>query len=155
VKGAPRWKVEEMLPPGAADLDAPLPQAPIRSNVPLPIPKHVPDSLLPPGVGEDVPSGALQQVALPEAEMERQWREMNRPAPPTNVPKDAVLIPTEEGSYVALREPVKTVGKGVNERELHVLPPEVKQKRRALRTIIVYVVGLIVLVVSFILLTKV
>ena len=58
--------------------------------------------------------------------MARQLRELNRPMPPADAPKDAVLIPTDDGKYVALHEPVKTVGKGLQERELHVLPPEDK-----------------------------
>jgi hypothetical protein len=86
--------------------------------------------------------------------MQRQMRELNRPIKPTSLPKDAVVIETEEGNYVALHEPVKTVGHGIDERELHVLPPEVKQKRRLVRNFIVYTVGLVILIVAFALLLK-
>lgn len=98
--------------------------------------------------------GALQQVALPEAEMARQLKAMNRPMP-TSAAKDAVVIETEDGNYVTLRDPVKTIGKGLEERELHVLPPEQKKKRRIVRNIVVYSVGLVILYVIFMLLTKV
>lgn len=97
----------------------------------------------------------MQQVALPEEEMARQLKALNRPLPPTNVPKDAVLIETEDGGYVALREPVKTVGTGANERELHVLTPEQKAKRRIIRNLVVFSVGLTVLFVIFMLLMRV
>ncbi len=96
----------------------------------------------------------MQQVALPEEEMARQLKALNRPLPPSNVPKNAVLIETEEGEYVALREPVKTVGKGLEARELRVLTPEEKARRRLIRNVVVYSVGLIILVTVFMLLTR-
>jgi hypothetical protein len=155
-----RSKIDDLLPPGADEIDALLPpggDAPVLTPqiplTPAPVSKPADDSLLPPGMGEELAAAAMQQVALPEEEMQRQMRELNRPIKPA-VPKDAVVIETEEGDYVALREPVKTVGRGVEERELHVLPPEVKQKRRLVRNFIVYTIGLVVLIVTFALLLK-
>ena len=81
-------------------------------------------------------------------------RALNRPVKPTNVPKDAVVIETEDGGYVALREPVKTVGTGAEARELHVLSPEEKSRRRLIRNIVMYTVGLTILIVTFMLLTR-
>lgn len=81
-------------------------------------------------------------------------RELKRPPPPERGPGDAVLIPTEEGSYVALHEPVKTVGSGVTERELRVLSPEEKQQRRLIRNIVMYTFALLILIATFILLTR-
>lgn len=160
---APRGKIDDLLPPGAEESDSllppgsgsPVPQssavAPLR---PVAASPSVDDALLPPGMGDVVTSGPLQQVALPEEEMARQLKALNRPLPPTNIPKDAVVIETEEGEYVALREPVKTIGKGAEERELRVLSPEVKQRRRLIRNVVVYAVLFTILVVTFMMLTR-
>jgi hypothetical protein len=148
----PGADVDDLLPPGAADVPAALatPSTPIAAST-----TPVEDPLLPPGMGEVPVGGPLQQVALPEEEMARQMRELNRPLPPPDAPKDAVLIPTDDGKYVALREPVKTIGKGLEERELHVLPPEVKQKRRLVRNFVVYTIMLLILIAAFYLLLNV
>lgn len=148
----PGADVDDLLPPGAADVPTALatPSTPIAAST-----TPVEDPLLPPGMGEVPVGGPLQQVALPEEEMARQMRELNRPLPPPDAPKDAVLIPTDDGKYVALREPVKTIGKGLEERELHVLPPEVKQKRRLVRNFVVYTIMLLILIAAFYLLLNV
>lgn len=113
--------------------------------------KPTSDSLLPPGAGEVVTSGPMQQVALPDA---RQMAAASRPDLPLRAADGSVLIPTEDGRVLALREPVKTVGKGSNERELHVLPPEEKQRRRRIRTVIMFTVGIVLLVTVFMVLTR-
>ena len=59
-----------------------------------------------------------------------------------------VVIPTEGGGHVALHEPVKTTGKGLNEIELRRLSPEEKQRRRLIRNIVLAVVGIGILVLT-------
>lgn len=80
--------------------------------------------------------------------------EASRPKLPDRLADGSVVIPTDDGKYVALREPVKTVGKGSQERELRVLTPEEKQKRRFVRNVIVYTIGLVILIVTFALLAR-
>jgi hypothetical protein len=145
-------KVDHLLPPGAESIDALLPpgdtSAPTAKETGSVVPitpatiKAKAASLLPPGADEvEVATGEMQQVALPEKEME----EAARP----NLPLRA-----DDGQVVKLHEPVKTVGKGVEERELHVLPPEEKRHRRFKWNLAFYVFAIAVLLAVFYVLTN-
>jgi hypothetical protein len=59
---------------------------------------------------------------------------------------EAVGIPTDDGGFVRLQEPVKTVDVGGEEVELHRLTPEEKSRRRAFKNIIMAIIGIIILV---------
>lgn len=151
-----RSKVDELLPPGA-EIDELLPpgdaSAPLDETAasPTPVAKSSgeTESLLPEGA-EESGRAPMQQIALPEKEM----AEAERPKLPLRAPDGSVVIPTDDGSYTTLREPVKTVGEGINERELVTLPPEVKARRRMVRGIIVYMFCIVVLIVVLGLLAK-
>jgi hypothetical protein len=145
-------KVDHLLPPGAESIDALLPpgdtSAPTAKETGSVVPitpatiKAKAASLLPPGADEvEVATGEMQQVALPEKELE----EAARP----NLPLRA-----DDGHVVKLHEPVKTVGKGVEERELHVLPPEEKRHRRFKWNLAFYVFAIAVLLAVFYVLTN-
>ena len=59
-----------------------------------------------------------------------------------------MLLPIEDGRYVAVREPVKTVRTGGGEVELRKLSPEEKSRRRSRRTVIMWVICTVVLVAA-------
>ncbi len=68
---------------------------------------------------------------------------------------DVVLIPTEDGTNVALREPVRTVGHGEHERELHSLTREEKERYRSLKSAITWALCTLVLVTALLVLISV
>ena len=72
-----------------------------------------------------------------------------QPAPATSN-DGSILIQTEDGQQVALRDPVKTVGHGDDERELRPLTPEEKTKRRFVRNIAFWVVCAIILLATLV-----
>ena len=62
------------------------------------------------------------------------------------------MLPTEDGGAVALRDPVKTIGRPGHEIELRQLSPEEKAKRRLTRNIIMVTASLLLLtIVMFVL----
>jgi hypothetical protein len=138
----PRAAIDDLLPPGDPDAE-PEPTSEPEADVAAKSGRK-PESLLPDGAAE-VDPGAVQQIALPEKEM----AEAERPKIPLRGPDGSIIIPTEDGRYTALHEPVKTVGEGLNERELVRLPPEVRQRRRRKRNIIVYIICIIALLALF------
>jgi hypothetical protein len=165
----PKKKIDDMLPPSAAaGAAAPVPPTPAPASVPAtvipatvapapiapsPPPSTAPkkptaESLLPASKATISPSETLAQIALPEAEMAQQLKELQRPKLPAQVPEGTILLPTDDG-YVAVRESAKTVGSGYEERELNVLPPELKRKRRWWRNFVMYAFGLVLLAIIF------
>ncbi|MFM2096171.1 MAG: hypothetical protein RIS70_3295 [Planctomycetota bacterium] len=66
--------------------------------------------------------------------------------------RETVVIPTEDGDYVAVREPVKTVGKGSEEIELRRLSPEERLQRRRVTNAIMIFFCLTILILVFMLL---
>jgi hypothetical protein len=106
------------------------------------------DPLLPPTSG-----GAHRQPEandlLPPGASSSPISEERMPLPaaiPNRSPKDAVLIPTEQG-YVGVRAPVKTIVHRGQEIELRQLTPEEKSRRRAVRNAILFVFCVVVLIV--------
>lgn len=78
--------------------------------------------------------------------------------PATDVPTtsaQSILIPTEEGGYVTLREPVRTIGKGANEVELRTLSAEQKTKRRFKKNVITWFICTIILIGSVLILLQI
>lgn len=92
------------------------------------------DGLLPPGV-DDAPG---EQVALPAgASMAASIAH-----------RDERTMITEEGEVVSLHDPVKTVGDGDEQVELHQLTPEERAARRFRKNLIVWTVGILILVAT-------
>jgi hypothetical protein len=99
------------------------------------------DELLPPNAGtKDVQDASATKQIPAEAPVQRHRR-------PGEAADGSVLIPTEEGGYIALREPIKTVSAGGREVELRRLTPEEKASRRFKRNVFVAVFGLLFLIV--------
>jgi hypothetical protein len=77
------------------------------------------------------------------------------PSPSPALPLDrpaAVVIPTEDGGYVAVREPVKTIGRPGQEIELRQLTVEEKRRRRQITNIIVISACMVILLITFLVL---
>jgi hypothetical protein len=149
--------IESLLPPGAAPsaeaLLPPGPGGPLGAAGLLPpsvSPGQV-ESMLPPGAAPANAPVPVQQVPLPvpQPALPVGTKAAKKPARTTG---EKILIPTEEGGYVTVREPVKTVGVGEKEVELKVLTPAEKAKRRLIRSAIVGGFCLIVLFVTMVLL---
>jgi hypothetical protein len=121
-----------MLPPGASSSVGDFPSPPQSSAA---------DALLPPGAAAP-DSTALPTPSAPQIDKAKTVKEKKKSD------EKPVLIPTEEGGYVALHEPVKTIGAGSRERELHRLTPEEKQKKRLVKNIVMAAVGVLVLLIS-------
>ena len=60
----------------------------------------------------------------------------------------SLVIPTEDGGFVTLRDPVKTVGDGDEMIELQSLPPEEREKRKLKKNLIIWGVGFVVIGVT-------
>jgi DNA-directed RNA polymerase subunit RPC12/RpoP len=123
-------KEDELLPPPARPSREARKKAE-RSEV---------DDLLPPAAEKK--GGQEQPAAAPQGE--QPVRKHRRPGEAAD---GSVLIPTEEGKYIALREAVKTVSVGGREVELRRLTPEEKASRRFRRNLFVAGFGLIFLIV--------
>jgi hypothetical protein len=101
-------------------------------------------------VEEPLPLAAEKSpITRPAAEAEKTTA---RPAPSQQRPEASaaqpVLIPTDDGSYISLREPVKTVAIRGREIELRRLSPEEKERRRFRRNLVVAGVGLLALIIT-------
>mgnify|MGYP003345685553 CR=1 FL=1 len=119
---------------------APIQQAPIQ-QVPI---QQVPIQQVP-----------IQQVPIQQAPI--QQSPQGAPASESIAEKpgkqrETVVIPTEDGDYVAVREPVKTVGKGSEEIELRRLSPEERLQRRLVTNAIMIFFCLTILILVFMLL---
>ncbi|MBM4003740.1 MAG: hypothetical protein FJ295_10700 [Planctomycetes bacterium] len=125
----------EELPPAVTSNLAPLPQAPVVPEQPTPFPTQPTPPLSPPLSPPYQPS-----AGVPDSHSTA----LDRPA--------AVVIPTEDGGYVALRDPVKTIGRPGQEIELRQLSPEEKRQRRRITNIIVITACMLILLITFVVL---
>jgi len=60
----------------------------------------------------------------------------------------SLVIPTETGEFVTLREPIKTVSDGDEEIELRSRPPEERERRKQKKNLIIWGVGLVVIAIT-------
>jgi len=118
-------QADSMLPPTAA------------SETPTPSSSKV-DSMLPPSADAPLDSSPKSSTPMTIGS--------NRPIP-APAEDDEIVIPTEDGGYAKLHEPVKTVAIGDAEMELRRLSPEEKAKRRNRKSLIMLTVGMIFLLV--------
>jgi hypothetical protein len=99
------------------------------------------DSLLPPGVAAQ-PTPANRPLPVTTQQIER---DEATPSTPT-LSTERIGVPTEDGGFVKLHEPVKKVEFAGEEIELRRLTPEERARKRLFKNIIMLVVGLIALV---------
>ena len=66
----------------------------------------------------------------------------------SNESEQVVYIPTTEGKFVAVHEPVKTVARGANEVQLRRLSPEQKAHRRRRRTLVTWAICVTILILT-------
>lgn len=130
--GKPKQTVDAMLPPGASV--ASKPSSKKESGA---------DTLLPPGAEVEAGDSAVQQRALPESEEDR----------PAKVDKN-IVISTEDGDTVTLHEPERVIGEGAKTVRLRTLSSEEKTRKRSLKSLIVWLLCVVVLVVAMALLLK-
>lgn len=57
------------------------------------------------------------------------------------------MIPTEDGTFVTLREPLRTVGEGDEEIELRSLTAEEKERKKLKKNLIVWGFGLVIIAI--------
>lgn len=100
---------------------------------------------LPPGVG-GTPAPVSKSGATP---VPASARTRQSGAAATGGP---IVLPTEDGGYVTLRDPVKTIGHGDEEIELRTLSPEEKARRKLKRNLILWGFGLLLIAVTLALL---
>ncbi|MBW3597462.1 MAG: hypothetical protein KY475_09335 [Planctomycetes bacterium] len=126
-----RSKAEELLPPGASK----------KKSAAVEKKQSKADELLPPAAAK-----SRETTKKRPAEVEE---DSATPAGRPGVAADgSILVPTDDGRYVALREPVKTVGKGDREIELRRLTPDEKAARRFKRSLFLATFGLLFLILS-------
>jgi hypothetical protein len=100
---------------------------------------------LPPGVGgTPVPVGKSGAGAVPASASTRQ--------PGIGTGGNRIVLPTEDGGYVTLRDPVKTIGHGDEEIELRTLSPKEKARRKLKRNLILWGFGLLLIAITLALL---
>jgi hypothetical protein len=98
------------------------------------------DSLLPPGsTSQPIPANRPLPVTS---------QQMDQPVPagPAVVTPSAAGIPTEDGGFIKLHEPVKKIEHGGEEIELHRLTPEERARKRMFKNMIMAIIGVIFLV---------
>jgi hypothetical protein len=172
--------LEDLLPPGAVSRKAekePKPRAEKEKSLPDTKKKKAKKPVAPAptepaatDVDELLPPGAPSKKEIPEQKREvAEVEELLPPAvetPKKNAPiplgddgagrkpgvaaDGSVLIPTDDGQLIALREPVKTVEVQGREIELRRLTPEEKEQRRFRRNLFVAGFGLLFLIVTMI-----
>ncbi|MCH5376728.1 MAG: hypothetical protein JJ992_22410, partial [Planctomycetes bacterium] len=64
----------------------------------------------------------------------------------------AVILPTEDGRYVTVREPVKSVGRGDDAIELRSLSAEERTRRKFKKNLILWGFGLVIIGITLALL---
>lgn len=126
-------KVEAMLPPGAG-----------VSSGAAQAKKSKADELLPPGAETRPDDTGLKQRALPEDEKNR----------PIKQNKD-IVIPTEDGGAVQLHEPQRTVRTATGEVRLHSLSQEEKIRKRSLKSLVMWIICVVFLIVGLIVLVNI
>ncbi len=135
----------------ASGADGPVPRAPRpvpvsgggQADSLLPPTGAVPQ--LPPGVG-GTPAPITKSGATP---IPASARTRQSGAAATG---SSIVLPTEDGGYVTLREPVKTIGHGDDEIELRTLSPEEKARRKLKRNLILWGFGLLLIAITLALL---
>ncbi len=122
--------MDELLPPGAS------------SNRPIAVKKSETtdaDDLLPPAAEKSPKKKRLEKA-------DRVAEDQIGPSKPGVAADGSVLIPTDDGGFIALREPVKTVSVKGQEIELRRLTPEEKAARRFKRNLFVAGFGMLFLI---------
>lgn len=114
---SPAADVASLLPPGAAETGAAA-----AGQMPPSGPSWDVKTLLPPGAADAGTPG--EQVALPPA-----------PRP--------ILAPIAGDPTVAVKEKPKVIGRGQNEVEVRRLSPEEKARRKLIRNVILFILGLV------------
>ena len=162
------WQRPESSPAQSS----PVPTAPQGASRPSPV-----DSLLPPGISHSdvnadgvsvaeteswevesllpaATSGAAgltpgQEVSVPYESQPQSTPQTPFTRPLTDSPvAKTILLPTEDGGQVALRDPVKTIRDGDEEIELRTLTPEEKARRRFWKNLFVWTFGLVMLAIT-------
>ncbi|QDU98062.1 hypothetical protein Pla8534_59230 [Lignipirellula cremea] len=155
----------DMSPPGAsAGSPAPTspkipvgsgpskPSSPAKSSSPRA--KSAADDLLPPGAEADdlLPPGAddnIDDLLPPGADASAPGERVAVTEKPQVLADGTVIITTNDGDQISLKEPVrKVVSAGGEERELHTLTPEEKARRRLIRNVVVFSFCVIVLMLA-------
>jgi hypothetical protein len=98
------------------------------------------DSLLPPGsTSQPIPANRPLPVTS---------QQMDQPVPagPAVSAPSVPGIPTEDGGFIKLQEPVKTIEHGGEEIELHRLTPEQRARRRMFKNMIMAIIGVMFLI---------
>jgi hypothetical protein len=140
--GGEQLAVDAMLPPAAAQpvSEESTSKEPASGEVGAAEKAKV-DSLLPPGVSAQ-PTPANRPLPVTTQQIES-----DTPIPSASTRSSEVIgVPTEDGGFIKLHEPVKKVEFAGEEIELHRLTPEERSRRRMFKNIIMLVVGLIALV---------
>ncbi len=136
--------VDDLLPPGASASSgtaAPEQKASLK--------RPAVDELLPPGATQSADTDSVQRIDLPRKGATTAAA-LNRPIA---APGDTFTIPSEDGGVATIHEPVKKIVAGEEERELHTLTPEEKERARMIKNVIVWTVCAFVLAAALFLLT--
>jgi hypothetical protein len=121
------------------------------SRLPTSAPRPIPtganrgaESLLPPGISGQ--PGTSGKPAGPEKSS------TPIPQPAAKSSESRISVPTEDGGYVTLRDPVKTVGRGDDAIELRTLSPEERARRKLKRNLVLWGFGLLIISITLVLL---
>jgi hypothetical protein len=90
------------------------------------------ESLLPPAATAAAPASAPRPILAPRPAAD---------APPA--PARRILLPTPDGQVVPLEEKPKIIGRGPEEIEIKRLSAAEKARRRAIRNVVLWAVGLV------------
>jgi len=134
--GAEQKAVDGMLPPAATGPVA----GGAATTKDVSDPGKV-DSLLPPGVAAQ-PTPANRPLPVTTQQIQQDAAAASAPTRSSEV----IGVPTEDGGFVKLHEPVKKVEYAGEEIELHRLTPEERARKRMFKNILMLVVGVIALV---------
>jgi hypothetical protein len=141
--------IESQLPPSAAaDADSLLPPSAPGAEPPMAPPETT-------MVGGEPASTASPGAAAVSARGVEKGGAGRRGGATGDARADVVLIPLDDGTSVALREPVRTVGHGDNERELQSLTREEKERFRSLTSAITWAICTFVLVTALLVLISI
>ena len=125
-----------------------VPDVATHPTKPDPSPEEVELTPRPVTLKSVLPPSANGEPAVPGAEQPLPMAGINTLSGTSAGAPETVLLPIEDGRYVAVREPVKTVRTGDGEVELRKLSPEEKSRRRSRRTVIMWVICTVVLVAA-------
>lgn len=122
-----------MLPPGAG-----------ASSGSAATKKSKADALLPPGAEIPQEDSETKQRALPDDEKNR----------PIKQSKD-IVIPTEDGGVVQLHEPERTVSTATGKVRLRSISQEEKSRKRSLKSLIMWIICVLLLIFGLIVLVNI